>query len=109
MLSVNYRGRAGHPENRTLRVTGLNQGSETLRVAQRGTDRADAFTNFLNLSVRKRISVGDTAFVEPIAELYNVFNADTVHRFRDRIGSSYGNPTRLLAPITFRLGLKWVF
>ncbi len=109
MLSVNYRGRAGHPENRTLRVTGLNQGSETLRVAQRGTDRADAFTNFLNLSVRKRISVGDTAFVEPIAELYNIFNADTVHRFRDRIGSSYGNPTRLLAPITFRLGLKWVF
>ena len=109
MVSANYRGRAGEPMLRTLNVTGLNQGTEVLRVVPRGTDRADSFTNFINLSVRKRISVGETAFVEPIAELFNIFNADTVQIFRDRIGSAYGNPTRLLAPITFRVGLKWVF
>jgi len=109
LVSVNYRGRAGLPMNRTLSVSGLNQGTEVLRVAQRGTDRADAFTSFLNISVRKRISVGQAAFVEPIAELYNIFNADTVQAYRDRIGSAYGNPQTLLAPITFKVGLKWVF
>ncbi len=109
LVSFNYRGRAGEPMNRELNVSGLNQGTEVVRVAQRGTDRADAFTNNLNVSVRKRISVGQSAFVEPIAEIFNVFNADTVQQYRARIGSGFQNPTTLLAPITFRLGLKWVF
>ena len=109
MLSLNYRGRGGEPMNRTLRVSGLVQGSETVRVVPRGTDRAESFTSFLNLRVSKRFSVGETAFIEPIGELFNIFNASTVQIYQQAIGGAYGSPTRLLAPITFRVGLKWVF
>ena len=84
-------------------------GSETIRVVPRGTDRAESFGNFLNIKFSKRVSVGQSAFIEPIAEVFNIFNASTVQIYQQAIGGAYGNPTRLLAPITLRIGLKWVF
>ena len=109
VLAGKYTGRDGLPKDRTLRVSGLTQGSETIRVVQRGVDRAESFTNFVDLSFSKKISVGQSAFVEPVIQIFNIFNAATVQDYRDRIGSSWGNPTQLLAPRLLRIGIKWVF
>ena len=109
MFSGNYRGRAGQPMNRTLSVKGLTQGTRVIRVAQRGEDRAESFTNFINLRLSKRIAVSDTAHIEPVLELFNILNGNTVQQYSDRIGGSFQKPSRILAPRLIRFGLKWVF
>ena len=95
--------------NRTLSVKGLTQGTRVIRVAQRGEDRAEAFTNFINLRLSKRIAVSDSAHIEPVLELFNILNGNTVQQYSDRIGGSFQKPSRILAPRLIRFGLKWVF
>lgn len=94
---------------RTLSVRGLNQGTTVVYAAQRGEDRAEAFTNFVDLSITKSIRVGDTARIEPMLQMFNILNANTIQQYQQRIGGSYGVPTVLLAPRLFRIGVKWTF
>jgi hypothetical protein len=53
--------------------------------------------------------VGQTGFVQPVLQIFNILNANTVQVYRDRIGSSFERPTTILAPRLFRIGIKWVF
>jgi len=86
-------------------VSGLNQGSDTVYVQQRGIDRTETVANFVDLRISKRMAVG-SARLEPSLDLYNVFNENPVLSQNTGIGSTWGVPTRILAPRVFRLSIS---
>ena len=106
ILAAKYTARAGDPRIRALSVTGLVQGTTVVRVAQRGDDRAEAITKFVDLSVSKRFRFGQVGSIEPVLQLFNVLNDNAVYNYQERIGGSYGRPTQLLAPRLIRIGVN---
>jgi hypothetical protein len=109
IIAAKYTGRAGDPMNRELSVTGLVQGTTVVRVAERGDDRAEAITKFVDLSFSKRFRFGKASSLEPVVQIFNIFNDNSVYNYQQRIGGSYGRPTQLLAPRLVRLGVTWSF
>jgi hypothetical protein len=105
MLAGKYQARAGEPLERTLVIAGLNQGSETVYVQQRGVDRTETVANFADLRVSKRFEMGASR-IEAAFDLYNIFNVNPVLAQNVGIGSTLGIPTRVLAPRVIRLGLS---
>ena len=106
LISAKYIARAGDPLNRTTVFTGLtaSQASETIRLAQRGTDRTENVTKFLDLRLGRRFKMG-SASVEPVLDLFNILNANHVLLQTEQIGSTWGRPTRILTPRIVRLGV----
>lgn len=109
VLAAKYTGRAGEPMPRTLSVTGLVQGTTVVNVAERGEDRAESFTKFIDLSISKRFQFGKGSSIEPILQVFNLLNDNTIQIYTDRIGAAYGRPTQILAPRLIRLGVTWSF
>ncbi|MFN2446911.1 MAG: carboxypeptidase regulatory-like domain-containing protein [Vicinamibacterales bacterium] len=106
MLSGKYTARAGDPLTRTFNFTGLtaSQVSEVIRVQPRGEDRTEDVTKFVDLRVGKRFEVGGASF-EGSVDLFNVLNANHVLLQTEALGTTWGRPTRILAPRIVRLGL----
>jgi hypothetical protein len=106
LFSGKYTARAGDPLNRTTVFTGLtaSQASETIRLAQRGTDRTEKVTKFVDLRLARRVRIG-SASVEPALDLFNVLNANHVLLQTEQIGTTWGRPTRILTPRIIRFGL----
>lgn len=106
MLSGKFTGRAGDPLNRTTVFSGLtaSQASETIRLVQRGTDRTDDVTKFVDARVSKRVRVG-WANLEGSVDIFNILNANHVLLQTEQIGPSWGSPARILAPRIVRLGV----
>jgi hypothetical protein len=106
LISGKYTARAGDPLNRTTVFTGLtaSQASETIRLAQRGLDRTENVTRFVDLRLARRIRVGRASF-EPTLDLFNILNANHVLQQTEQIGSTWGRPTRILTPRIIRFGL----
>jgi hypothetical protein len=107
-LAGKWEGRAGYPETRRLTVSGLNQGTETVYVAQRGTDRPPSVNAFVDLSLTWSAMIGRSR-IEPVLQIFNIMNKDTVLRQQTLVGSTWSSPTRYLSPRIIRLGIKWVF
>jgi hypothetical protein len=107
-ISGKYQARAGDPLERTLVVSGLNQGSDTVYVQQRGVDRTETVANFVDLRIAKRMTFGGLR-LDPTLDLYNVFNGNPVLSQNTGIGSTWGVPTRILAPRVFRLSVSTRF
>jgi carboxypeptidase family protein len=105
MVAGKYQARAGEPLERTLVVTGLNQGSDTVYVQPRGVDRTETVAHFADLRLSKRFDIG-TSRLEAAFDLYNIFNVNPVLAQNVGIGSTLGVPTRILAPRVIRLGLS---
>ena len=108
MLAANYQARAGDPLERTLIVTGLNQGSETVYVQQRGEDRTEPVKGLLDFRVSKLLRARAWTF-EPVLDLYNITNANPVLNQNTAVGSTLGTPTLILAPRLIRLSVKASF
>jgi hypothetical protein len=106
LFSGKYTARAGDPLNRTVTFTGLtaSQASETIRLVSRGTDRTDDVTKFVDLRFAKRFRLAN-ATVEPVIDLFNLFNANHVLLQNEQIGSTWGRPTRILTPRIIRFGV----
>jgi hypothetical protein len=107
MLSGKYTARAGDPLNRTTVFSGLtaSQVSETIRLAQRGTDRTEDVTKFVDVRVSRRFAVGGSRF-DASLDLFNMFNANHVLLQTEQIGTTWGRPTRILTPRIVRLGFS---
>lgn len=107
-VSGKYTARAGDPLNRTKVFTfstpTATQPSETIRVAQRGTDRTETVTQFLDIRLSKRASVGRTSF-EGTMDVFNLLNANHVLAQNVALGSTFGRPSRILTPRIVRFGL----
>ncbi len=107
-LAGKWEARDGIPLTRELSVTGLNQGTEVVYAAQRGTDRAEAVKSFIDVSLSWSAHVGRSR-IEPELQIFNILNNATVLSAQGRIGSGWGQSTRYLSPRVLRIGVKWVF
>jgi hypothetical protein len=101
----------GFPEDVTVLVTGttvvLTQVSQSIRVQPRGDSRLPD-TNMLDVSGRKNFSFGRYG-VEPAVDVFNVLNASPIQLRITQLGSTYGRPSRILAPRLVRFGLNLTF
>ena len=72
--------------------------------------------NVLDLRLEKRFKLpGSFAGLKEsgelgiIADIFNIFNEDTITSRRMAAGSQYLTPRRVLSPREFRLGVRWIF
>ena len=103
-----YTARAGDPLNRTQVFTfttpTATQPSETVRVQQRGVDRTETVTQFLDLRFSKRAKLATTSF-EGTVDIFNLLNANHVLGQNIALGTTFGRPNRILTPRIVRFGL----
>jgi hypothetical protein len=104
MFSGKYTARDGDPLRRTLVVSGLNQGSDTIWVQPRGQDRTETVNKFVDIRFAKRFSVGQSRF-EGSIDIFNLLNANHVLLQNEPIGTTVGVPSRILAPRIVRFGV----
>ncbi|MEZ5418815.1 MAG: TonB-dependent receptor [Vicinamibacterales bacterium] len=106
--SAKYTARAGDPLIRDAVFTFANptvsQPSETVFVAQRGVDRTEDVTRFLDVRVAKRLRIG-RANLEGTVDLFNALNANHVLNQVTRVGATLGRPNSILTPRIVRFGL----
>ena len=105
LFSGKYTARAGDPLNRTITFGGLtaSQASETIRLVQRGTDRTEDVTKFVDLRLAKRLALGRSS-IDASLDLFNVLNANHVLLQTEQLGTTFGRPTRILTPRIVRVG-----
>ena len=103
-FSGKYTARAGDPLERTFTATGLAQGSETIYAQPRGEDRAETVNKFVDLRFAKRFSFGPSR-LEGSIDVFNLLNANHVQLQNEATGTTWGRPTRILAPRIVRFGL----
>jgi hypothetical protein len=103
-LSGKYTARAGDPLIRTLQVTGLTQGAQTVWVQPRGEDRTETVTKFIDLRFAKRFRFGASQF-EGTVDLFNLLNANHVLNQNTGIGSTWSRPSLILTPRIVRFGV----
>ena len=110
LVSGKYTARAGEPLNRLTVFGGLpaSQVSETIRLAQRGVDRTESVTKFVDVRFGKRVRMGTTT-IEPTLDIFNLLNANHVLLQTEQIGSAWGRPTRILTPRVLRVGVTAKF
>ena len=92
------------PESVNFTTPTATQPSETIRVAQRGTDRTETVNQFLDIRFSKRASFGRTNF-EGTVDIFNLLNANHVLEQNVALGSTFGRPSRILTPRIVRFGL----
>jgi hypothetical protein len=103
LFSGKYTARDGDPLNRTLTITGLSQGSETVWVQARGVDRTETVNKFLDVRFAKRFRMPGVQ-IEPSVDIFNLLNANHVLAQNEAIGTTWSRPSRILAPRIVRLG-----
>jgi hypothetical protein len=110
MMSGKYTARAGEPLSRLTSFGGLpaSQVSESIRLVERGTDRTESVSKFVDVRLTKRLRMGTTT-IEPTLDVFNVLNANHVLLQTEQIGSTWGRPTRILAPRIVRVGITAKF
>ena len=69
----------------------------------------------LDLRADKKFQLGGAwGDLGVVLDIFNVFNADTVSNIYTRVdvntpGSQYGDPSGIVQPRIFRLGVRWIF
>lgn len=106
--SAKYTARDGDPLARTQQFSFTNptltQTSETVNVVQRGTDRTETVSKFLDLRFAKRFQMG-LGNLEATLDLFNLLNANHVLLQTTALGSTWSRPTRILTPRIIRFGV----
>jgi hypothetical protein len=103
-LSGKYTARAGDPLVRTLTVTGLTQGQQTVWVQPRGEDRTETVSKFVDIRFAKRFRIG-TSQIEGTVDLFNLLNANHVLNQNTAIGTTWSRPSLILTPRIVRFGV----
>jgi hypothetical protein len=106
--SAKYTARDGDPLVReavfTFTNPTLSQNSETVRVQQRGIDRTEQVTQFLDARLAKRFQV-QRASIEGNVDFFNIMNANHVLGQVTTLGATFGRPNRVLTPRIIRFGV----
>ena len=106
--SAKYTARDGDPLVRENVFSFTNpttsQPSETIRVAERGVDRTETVTKFLDVRFGKRFQV-QRVNLEGTMDLFNLLNANHVLGQVTTLGSTFGRPNRILTPRIIRFGI----
>ncbi len=106
------RSSSGLPQTRTYVVTtgvvpGLTQVTQNVQVAERGDFRY-SWINLLDLRVAKVFTVRGLR-VEPMADLFNVFNNNAITNANQTVGASLGRPSAIVMGRLLRLGGRIAF
>ena len=99
---------SGQTFSRTLRVTGLTQGSLDMFIEPRGSQRFDDQPRF-DLKVEKQFRMMGDRRLGLTFEGFNLFNDSAITGRTARSGSSYFNPTGLVQARRLRLGAVYRF
>ncbi len=108
LISGSLRENSGLPQSRTYNVTqaivpGLTQVTQAVLVAPPGAYRYP-WQNLLDLRFSKIFHIGERVQIEPIADLFNVFNCSAVTSAVTTIGPSLLRPSGIDFGRLLRLG-----
>ena len=111
--SVNFQHYTGFPFQPQEVYTGLNQGPETVILEPAGVLRLPS-VNLLNIRISREFVFGERWHAEPMVDLFNLTNAQTVvsevQTFVPNAGpnnpTAYQFPTNTVNPFLARFGLK---
>ncbi len=107
--SMSFQHYTGYPIRPTDVFTGLNQGSETVALEAAGPLRLPS-VNLLDLRISRPTNFHEGKLhLEPIVDLFNVTNANTVTSNVQSYGPAYLEPTNVLNPFVARFGLRLSF
>ena len=106
--ALNFQHYTGYPFRPTQVFTGLNQGSVTVALEQQGNIRLPS-VNLADLRIARPFKFRERWSVEPIADLFNLGNSNTVINQVSSYGSIYLRPTNVLNPFVARFGLRVEF
>jgi hypothetical protein len=108
-ISANYRYTNGQPWSRTAVITGLTQGNQTVRVAQRSTAGAAAL-NMLDLRIEKTVSLGSPRrSVGIYVDIFNVLNKGYALAVTEASGATFGVPSSWQSARQYQAGARFVF
>jgi hypothetical protein len=106
--SVSFQHYTGYPFLPLGIFSGLSQGPETVVLQPAGQQRLPS-VNMLNVRLAREFAIGDRWRVEPLVDLFNVTNAQTVTSWGQYAGSSYKIPGNTINPFLARFGLRFNF
>jgi hypothetical protein len=101
---------SGWPEDEVVTVgrntVALTQVSQSLRAAPRdGSVRLPAVTT-VDLAARKTFRIGGQVSAEPVVEVFNLWNANTVVGRTTVLGPAYHRATSILGGRVLRFGFN---
>lgn len=105
--SVNFQHYTGFPIQPTEVFSGLNQGPFSVILEPAGALRYPSI-NLLNLRFSREFIVKDRLHVEPLIDLFNVTNAQTVVAENTvfAVGGTYQRPANTVNPFLARFGVR---
>ena len=107
--SVNFQHYTGYPVQPTEVFggagSGLNQGFVTVILQPAGIQRYPS-VNLLNLRFSREFIVKDRWHIEPLIDLFNITNAQTVVSENTVFGGTYLRPSNTVNPFLARFGLR---
>jgi len=108
--SVNFQHYTGFPIRPTETFSGpeLGQTTETVALLPAGQVRYPS-VNLLNIRIPREFVIRDRFRIEPIIDLFNITNAQTVVAVNSAFGSAYLAPSNTVNPFLARIGLKVSF
>jgi len=110
-FSVNAQHFTGFPELDTVTVgsntVALTQVTQSVAVSPRGTNRSDT-VNVMDLAARKTLSLRKTS-VEPVLEVFNVFNASPVQGRTTILGPAYHRAASIMRGRMLKVGFNVKF
>jgi hypothetical protein len=92
---------------RDVQIRDANNTLVTVRVESH-VARLD-WVNIWDNRVSKRVKLVGTHSVEALVDLFNTLNVNTITDQTNRNGSTYLQPTEIIAPRVFRLGVRYKF
>jgi|CZKL01.1.fsa_nt_gi hypothetical protein len=112
-VGINFQHYTGYPLDPnngppTAVFTGLNLGQVAIVGEQIGKIRLPN-VNIVNLRFSRPTHLGDRFSLEPIADLFNVANSNTVISEVPTAGAVFEKPTNQLNPFVARFGLRFSF
>ena len=106
---VNFQHYTGYPLQPTEVFNGLSQGNETVILEPAGKVRLPS-VNLLNLRISRTFTLDRDRFkLEPLVDLFNLTNAQTVVSQVASFGPSYLRPSNTINPFIARFGLRVEF
>lgn len=105
---VNFQHYTGFPFQPQGIFTGLNQNSETVILQPAGVQRLPS-VNLLNVRLSREFIFNERWHVEPIVDLFNLTNGQTVISEVQTVGPNYKFPSNTINPFLARFGLRFNF
>ena len=104
--SLNFQHYTGYPLLPTNLFRGLNQNTETVKLAPNGTLRLDS-VDVANLRIaRPTLLMEGRLTLEPLVDLFNLTNNNPVLARATSFGPVFLRPSDVLNPFVARFGLK---